>query len=135
MKAQLNDKKSVLMLKVEISENLNEISGSDLNELNHLSKGKSLVIILTSVSDFKCFIYWKLKDMQNFLAISHYKENFVWEDREVYLFIANFLGECLRRGEIGKKGMGHKIGQNSIEFQFLSNFSSKIQIFYEVVFP
>ncbi|XP_070506445.1 uncharacterized protein [Chironomus tepperi] len=123
MKAHLNDKKSILMLKVRISENLSEISSDDLNELNNLCKEKSIIILLTAIKDFKCFIYWKLFNIPNFMTISHYNESFVHEDREVYNFIADFLLDCLRHG-----GMGFckqfTLNQNStkIEISILADY-------------
>lgn len=102
IKAQIINNESVLMLTVDIVETLNEISGGDLNELNCLFREKSAVVLFKAVKDFKRFVYWKSKEISNFVTVSHYKEDFGCEDRDVYQFIADFLGESLKKGELGK---------------------------------
>jgi len=99
---KLKDSKNVLLLKILVCECLNELTEEKLNILSDLCKRKSIVIRFTIRSEFKCIIYWKSKYIQHFWSIMHYKDDFSWEDSEVYSFIADFLGDSLKKGELGK---------------------------------
>jgi len=102
MKIKLEVAETVLVLKVQISETLKELTQAEVEEVAKICDKKSIVIVLTSRSGLNCFVYWKSRDMTNLFTIVHYKNEFSWEDREVYQFIADFLGKSLCRWELGE---------------------------------
>ncbi|XP_070499397.1 uncharacterized protein [Chironomus tepperi] len=97
----ISDVDKVLILKIEFNEVINELSATQVNELARKYRKKSIVIAFSSETESKHLIYWKSKEIQQFLTINHYKDEFNSEDGEVYSFITDFLGNSLKRKHLG----------------------------------
>jgi len=99
---QLQSTDKILSIKLQIDEHFDEICSDELKILSEKCTNKSIVILLISKHSEKVLIYWKSKEIDNFLALKHYGENYSKDDKKVYEFIAEFLTRSLSRGQLGE---------------------------------
>lgn len=99
---QLQTTDNILSIKLQIDEHFDEICSDELKSLSEKCKTKSIVILFTSKHSDKVHIHWKSKEIDNFLTLKHYGENYSKDDKKVYEFVAEFLTKSLSRGQLGE---------------------------------
>lgn len=77
-----------------------ELNSYEIWELNGKFEKKSVILRFCSEDDGKFYIYWKSREIQNFLILTWFDEKN--EDKKMDEFLMKFLRECLRRGHLGK---------------------------------
>lgn len=97
------NQQNILKLKINIEEDFNEISTTELKKLQKKFKNISILIFITALNDSKFVIYWKSKDIRKVLRLKSFKDNFIENDKCVYEFVAEFLEGTLKKGHLGKK--------------------------------
>lgn len=93
---------NVLSIKLQIDDNFEKLSSTELNSLSEKCRNKSIVILLTAKDSDTVYVYWKSKDIDNILILKHYSENYSQDDKKIYEFVAEFLTKSLSKGELGE---------------------------------
>jgi len=91
-----------LLLNFQFYDNFLDLDSSDLQELLRKCSDKSAVITLEAKEDAKFSIYWKSKEIEEFLVL---KPNLKVDLKNVKLlnqFIADFLAESLLSNHLGE---------------------------------
>jgi len=96
---------NVLKLKINIEEDFDELSTTELKKLQKKFKNISVLIFIAASNDTKFVIYWKSKEIRKFLRLKSFKDNFIENDKCVYEFVVEFLEGALRKGHLGKKSL------------------------------
>lgn len=91
-----------LLLKVQFDQNFEKLSVNELQRLSRKFKNKSKVITLESTNHEKYFIYWKSKEILNFLTLLPYRETPPVTDKDFYDFVASFLAKSLVNEHLGE---------------------------------
>jgi len=96
------DEESSLMIKFNFVDTLSELKATDVQNISKKFHGKSKILLLMSKSEEKCSIYWKSKEIDEFLELNHSKK-LDWEsDRRLSEYIAEFLAKSLNNDHLGK---------------------------------
>lgn len=98
---ELEDQTTVLFVKLQINDSLENLDLDEIKYLNSLCFNKSIVIFITSENCFKSLIYWKSKDIPKLITLKHHGDEFTENDRKVYEFVADFLASSLSKGQLG----------------------------------
>ena len=101
LKEELEDKTTVLFLKIHVSDLFDDLNSEAVEEICRKCFKKSIVIFVASENCDKSLIYWKSKDIQQLITLKHYKEEFTENDSKIYKFVADYLAKSLSRGELG----------------------------------
>jgi len=91
----------VLKLKINIDEHFDELSTTNLAELQKKFKNKSVVLFVTANNGTRFHIYWKSKNCQQILSIKPYNDYFAETDKDLCEFAADFLADSLTKGHSG----------------------------------
>lgn len=102
IKDESNNPEVILLLTIQLDEIFQNLSQIELQKLSRSCRNKSIVLVFESKSQDKFSIYWKSKEMQNFLILAAYNDTPVVTDRNFYYYLATFLAECLACGHLGK---------------------------------
>ena len=92
----------VIFYKFVIDEYFKEIGENELREIKSKFKDKSVIIYLSAKINSMFSLYWKSKDINNFLAIKFHDDQFVEDDKHLYDFVADFMTQSLKDGHLGK---------------------------------
>ncbi|KAL7012859.1 hypothetical protein ACKWTF_015080 [Chironomus riparius] len=101
LKQELENQQSVLVLKMQVSGLYDDLDSEVLENLSEKCLNKSIVISIKLESCDKVSIYWKSKDVQQFITLRYYGEEFTENDRKIYAFVADYLASSLSRGQLG----------------------------------
>ncbi|KAL7030639.1 hypothetical protein ACKWTF_006735 [Chironomus riparius] len=91
----------VLLFKLKIEKILFKPSVAELDELAELFANNSIVILLSTKDGKNFFLYWKSKEIRNFLMLKIYNECDFMNDLRLFEFLAKFLSDGLRHGHLG----------------------------------
>ncbi|CAG9803232.1 unnamed protein product [Chironomus riparius] len=91
----------VLLFKLKIEEILFKPSVAELDELAELFANNSIVILLSTKDGKNFFLYWKSKEIRNFLMLKIYNECDFMNDLRLFEFLAKFLSNGLMQGHLG----------------------------------
>ena len=98
---KFDDSKSVLLVETSIEDNFGKFKPQDLTEINKKCKNKSIVLFLAFKNSSKFSIFWKSKELDHFLFLKPYTDEFTENDKKVYEFIVNVLADSLNCGHLG----------------------------------
>ena len=93
---------SYKMIKFEFMDSLPEINEAVLQLMKQKYQLKSIVLILISKNDEEFSIFWKSKEIENFLEIRNTKKLNWEENLKLCEYTAEFLVNCLRNNQLGK---------------------------------
>jgi hypothetical protein len=96
-----DDIETVLAVRIQVDGQFDDFSANNLQDLSRKCQNKSILIFLASKNHEKFAIYWKSKDISQFITFEHYKAEFEDGDSEIYEFIVDFLINALSKGELG----------------------------------
>lgn len=95
----LKETSKVLILKFET---ITKPTVANLEELSQKCLGNSIVILLALNARSELCLYWKSKQIRHFLTLKHYERGDFLNDVRLFEFLANFIGNSLKRGYLGK---------------------------------
>ena len=96
---------NIVKLKLLIDDNFDEISMTNMKQLQYKFRNKSVVIFISIEDDERFLIYWKLKNTKQFLSLKPYKKSFFGNDKHLCEYVADFLVNSLENGSLGKIGV------------------------------
>lgn len=91
-----------MLLNIEIDGIWENLRQSELQKSSKKCKNKSIVVLLSSKNQDKFSLYWKSKEIPNFLILSPYSDTPTINDKHFYDFLAKFLAESLAAGNLGE---------------------------------
>jgi len=92
----------VLKYKINIDENYEELSTTDLTKLETRFANQSFVLFVTANNGTRFRIYWKSKDSPHILSLKPYNNYFVETDKDLCEFVADFLADSFTKGHSGR---------------------------------
>jgi len=98
---QVNSNK-VLKYKINIDNNFDELSKTDLTILETKFARQSFVLFITANNGTRFYIYWKSKDNSKILSLKPNNDYFCETDKDLCEFVADFLADSLNNGHSGK---------------------------------
>ena len=93
--------KKVLLLRFEFDTDFLHLSQFELQNLNEACTGRDVVVILDGKESAKSSIYWKGKELKDFVALTPFCDESTEEHPKLYQFIVDFLVQCLSNGQSG----------------------------------
>lgn len=108
------DFNQVYLLKLQIEESSSNPNAKELDVLAQKCSKNSIVVLLASRNEKNFFLYWKSREIQQFLSLKIYDECELMNNLKLFDFIANFLADSLTRGYLGKyyKFLNHLLIEN-----------------------
>lgn len=102
LKQTLLDFEKVSLLKIKISGNFKDICSRIYQHLADVCCKKAIIVYLINKDENKPLIYWKSRNIQNFIFLENLYEKSTDKDLKVYEFIVEFLSDELIKGNLGK---------------------------------
>jgi len=121
MTNESGDEESSLMIKFQFVDILPELDATDLQNISRTCHGKSKVLLLVSENEEKFLIFWKSKEIDEFLELKHTKKLDLESGRSLSEYIAEFLAKSINNNHLGKfkgfyelKGLSKKIRSSDV---------------------
>jgi len=102
---EIQNKETVLVIQIRIENGFDAfdaLDGDSIEKLSNRFADKSAVIFLASKTSNNFLIYWKSKDIKNFLFLDFYfYEVSNDKNEQIFNFLADFLAKSLSKGKLG----------------------------------
>ena len=92
---------NVLKFKFIIGKHFNELKQKHLSTLEQKFKYKSIVILIAANNGKEYHVYWKSKDIAQFLTLKSFNKSLTDNDTFLFEYVAEFLAKSLKSGHLG----------------------------------
>ncbi|XP_070498086.1 uncharacterized protein [Chironomus tepperi] len=99
---EIQNKETVLVIKIRIENSFEAFDADNLEKLSSKFVDTSVIIFLASKRNNNFLIYWKSKDIPNFLFLDFYFYEISNDINEnIFNFLVDFLAKSLSKGRLG----------------------------------
>lgn len=92
---------NIFKFKFIIGKNFDELKQKYLSTLEQKFKYKSIVILIAANDEKEYHIYWKSKDIAQFLTLKSFNKSFTDNDSFLFEYVAEFMAKSLKSGHLG----------------------------------